>query len=516
MAAKDHITGPAFLLVVGRTAGMVAAFAIGPVLVRMFSVEEIGTYQQFFLVFMTLYGLAQLGMAESLYYFVPRSSGRTGRYVCNAAMTLALAGVGSLSLLWVARHRVADYFDHPALAGYVALIGLFLTFMLVGTVLEIMMVSRKQHMSAAVTYALSDVARTVLFILPALLFANLRAVFIGAVTYAALRLAVMLALVWRQFGREFRPDLRLWRSQLAYALPFALAVGLEAVLINYHQLIVAGSFDRETFAIYAKGVMTIPFMDLVVTSTTSVMMVKMAEVASDRTAALALFHDTVSRLAFLLCPLTVALVVLASPFIITLYTTNFAASVPVFTVWALTIVPMMFAVDAVLRAYAQTRFLLVMNIIRLVVVVALISWLIGSFSLVGAVTATLAALTAAKTAGLLRIAHILHVPVRHVLPWRTLGRITARAVAAAVPAWWLSQVFASTPWLALLAGGTAYGAGYFVLCYAPGIAEPAAIRLPIAERLRELPIIRRVRARYHAHDAAPCVAAAPVGSRGDR
>jgi O-antigen/teichoic acid export membrane protein len=516
MKGKDHITGPAFLLVFGRTVGMVAAFAIGPVIARVFTIEDVGTYKQFFLVFATLYGLAQLGMAESLYYFVPRAAGRTGRYVCNAAITLAAAGLTSLVVLWIARDGVARYFDHPALAGYIVPVGLFLTFMLVGTVLEIMMVSRKQHMSAAVAYALSDIGRTALFILPALLFASLRAVFLGAVVYAALRLAVMLGLVWRQFGREFRPDLAIWRTQLAYALPFALAVGIEAILIYYHQFVVGGSFDRETFAIYAQGVMPIPFMDLVVTSTTSVMMVKMAEIASDRPAALTLFRDTVSRLAFLLLPLTIGLLVLAQPFIIALYTTKFAASVPVFMVWVLTIVPMMFAVDAVLRVYAQTRFLLVMNIIRFAVVAGLIGVLIGSFSLVGAVLATLTALAAAKAAGVLRIAHIMHVPVTQVLPWRTLARIAARALAAAAPAWWLSQLLSSTPWLAFVAAGTVYGVSYLVLSYAPGIAEPAAIRLPILERARELPIARRVVAMRRARNAAPCVAVAPVASRGDR
>jgi O-antigen/teichoic acid export membrane protein len=481
---QDHVTGPAFLLVGGRTVGLIATFAIGPIFARVFSVDDIGTFKAFFLAYAILYGLAQLGMAESLYYFLPRAAGNIGRYVCNAALTLLVAGIGCVALLWVARTSIAAHFGEPALADAVVPLGLFLTFMLVGTVLEIMMVSRKQHMSAAITYAISDVARTALFILPALLFGSLRLVFIGATIFAALRMTMMLGLIWREFRHQFRPDLSLWRSQMAYALPFALAVGVEAILISYHQLVVGGRFDNETFAIYAIGCMSIPLMDLIVTSTTSVMMVKMGEIASHRDQALAVFHDAVSRLAFLLCPLTVALVVLAQPFIITLFTAKFAASVPIFMVWALTIVPMAFAVDAVLRVYAQTRFLLVMNVVRFAVVVGLIGWFIDSFGLVGAVLATLTALTAAKAAGLLRIASVLHVPVAQVLPWWTLARITARALAAAVPAWWLSYAFAGIPWLALTAGGTVYGITYLVLCYAPGIAEPAAIRLPIVARLR--------------------------------
>ena len=488
---QDHITGPAFLLVAGRTAGLIATFAIGPLFARLFSVDEMGTYKAFFLVYATLYGLAQVGMAESLYYFVPRGEGRVARYVCNAALTLLVAGVACLGGLWLWRENIAAALNNPVLAGLLPLLGLFLTLTLVGTVLEITMISRKQHLRAALAYALSDVARTALFIVPALMFVSLRAVFIGAVIFAAVRLAVMMVLVWRQYGAGFRPDTTLWRTQLAYALPFALAVGIEVILVRYHEYVVAGSFDTATYAIYAMGCMTIPLVDLIMTSTTSVMMVKMAEHATDRQEALALFHDTVSRLAFLIAPLAIALFVLAEPFIISLYTDVYAASVPIFMVWVLTIVPAIFAVDAVLRVYAQTRFLLVMNLVRLGFVAGLIGWFLGVFGLPGAVLVTLAATVVAKGLAVVRIARLLGVSIDAVLPWRTLARIGARAGAAAVPTWAVARL-TGEPWLALVAGGAVYGITYAILCYAPGIAEPAAIRLPLAARLRQVPLLRRV------------------------
>lgn len=482
--AQDHITGPAFLLVAGRTVGMIATFAIAPIFARHFSLEDNGTYKTFFLIYLTVYGLAQLGMAESLYYFVPRAAGHIGRYVCNAALTLLAAGLVSLALLWGFSEPIAAYFKNPALVDLMVLLGLFLTLTLVGTVLEITMISRKQHLSAAITYALSDFGRTALFIAPALVFGSIRAVFIGAVVFAAVRLAMMLWVVWRQYGREFRPDLALWRTQLAYALPFAMAVGVEVVLISYHQYVVGGRFDTGTFAIYAFGCTAIPLVDLIMTSTTSVMMVKMAEDSGDRHAALGLFHDTVSRLTFLMMPLSLALVALASPFIITLYTTKFAASVPIFMIWALTIIPAVFAVDAMLRVYAQTRFLLVTNLVRLACVAALIGWFIGGFGPAGAVLVTLVAAFAGKGLGVIRIARLLQVPVRDVLPWEALTRITARAAAAAVPAWLVARLLESMPPVALIAGGAVYTITYLVLCYAPGIAEPAAIRLPIVEWIK--------------------------------
>src|SRR6266581_4583742 len=272
------ITRPAALLVTGRVIGLVASFAIGIVLARIFAPAAFGTYKQFFLLYGTLYGLAQLGMAESLYYFVPRNSARTPRYVCNALITLAVAGVACLSALYVWRTQIAARLTNAALADYMVLAGLFLTFMLMSTVLEIVLVSRKKHLMAAVTYACSDIVRTLFFILPA---------------FAALRLMLLLAALWRQYGREFRIDVGLWREQLGYALPFALAVGVEVIQLNYHSYVVASRFDAATFAIYAVGCLQIPLVDMIMTSTVNVMMVRMAEDATRGETAVALWHETI-------------------------------------------------------------------------------------------------------------------------------------------------------------------------------------------------------------------------------
>ena len=99
----DSTSRPALLLVVGRSIGLAASFAIGIVLARLFEPAVFGTYKQFFLVYATLYGVLQLGMAESLYYFVPRQSEHTGRYVANAMAMLAAAGLLGTAGLYVAR-----------------------------------------------------------------------------------------------------------------------------------------------------------------------------------------------------------------------------------------------------------------------------------------------------------------------------------------------------------------------------------------------------------------------------
>jgi len=465
---RDAISRPAFLLVFGRTIGFAASFIIPVLLVRTFNQVEFGTYKQLFLIYGTLYGLAQLGMAESLYYFVPRRPQEAGPFVANALITLALAGTASMGLLWFAEDRIVSWLGNPQLADHVALLGAFLVLMLVSAAFEIVQVARKQHRTAAWTYGASDVVRTTLLVIPAFVHGGLRGVLWGGIAFAALRVIAMLYWLRREYGAELRPNRKLWKCQLAYALPFALAVGIEVMQANLHSYVVASRFDAATFAIYAVGCLQIPLVDLITTSAANVMMVKMAEdgLHERRDTALELWHHTMSRLALLIFPLAVVLLLLSRDVIVTLFTSTYVASVPIFMMWTLTILPAVFCVDAVLRAYAQTRFLFAMNLLRLGLVVALISWCLSSFGLVGAVLVTLVATTVVRILSIARIAYLLKAPISGILPWRNLAGIAVCAIAAAAPAYWLSHALIFPRPVVLVMAGATYWVAYAAFAYA--------------------------------------------------
>jgi len=194
-------------------------------------------------------------------------------------------------------------------------------------------------------------------------------------------------------------------------------------------------------------------------------MVKMAEDATHGSASVALWHETICRLAFLMVPLSVFLFVIARDLIVTLYTTTYSASVPIFMVWALTILPSIFAVNAVLRVFAQTRFLLVMNLMRLAMVAALIGWFLSTFGMSGAVLVTLVSTMLVNLVGVARIAHLFHLSFSDALPWSRLAGIFARAGIAAVPVVWIARAWALQPIVGLAVGGAAYAIVYFGLSY---------------------------------------------------
>jgi len=449
---------PALALMTGRVLGGLAASFMPLVFVRLLAPAEFGTYKQVFLVYATLFGIAQIGMAESLYYFLPHEPGRAGRFVANSLLVLMGAGLLCLGLLAVLAPATARAMNNPALAGPLSILGVYLALMLVSNVLEIAMTARGRFLLAASSFAVSEMLRSVFFIAPVLWFGSVQALLAGAALFALLRLAVAVGWLWKEYGSELRFDLPLLRVQIAYALPFAAAVLVHILQENFHQYAVSSRFDAAVFAVYAVGCIQIPLVDILSTSVSSVMMVRMAD---DRAAGrpdrvLPHWHDTTRKLALCFCPMVGLLLVNARELIQVLFTDKFPASTPILMLWCLAFLAAALQIDGVLRVYADTRFLLIMNLCRLGLVMALIHPFLNAFGLPGAVIVTLLALFAGKAMALLRIGHLLHIDIRRLLPWAELSRIAAACAGALIPALLVRTAVSLPPWISLLVTGTVY------------------------------------------------------------
>jgi O-antigen/teichoic acid export membrane protein len=327
------------------------------------------------------------------------------------------------------------------------------------------MICRRRYVHASATYALSDGLRALCFVIPVLLGWGLHGLFIGAAIAMGSRVVAMLWYFNREFGKTLRPDGAVFKSQLHYALPFGGALLVEIIQRNYHQYFISNHFDPATFAIYAAGCLTIPFIDFVATPSSDVMMVKMREAHAngDTRAVLALWHDTTGKLSLLFFPLVVFSIIVSRELIITLYTKTYAASIPVFAFWSLAIVFTAVMVDGVLRVYAQTRFLLINNLIKLGLTAVLLLWFVQSFQLVGAVLATLLTTLVGRILGLWRMKHVMAIRWKDVLPWTRMGIITLFSIAAGVPAIVVKSGFQSSPKVALLVTCGIYGLAYWAL-----------------------------------------------------
>jgi O-antigen/teichoic acid export membrane protein len=457
----------------GRSVGVAVSFLIPVMLARNLDPSGFGTYKQLFLICGTLYGIAQMGLAESLFYFLPSAPKDAGRHAANSLLGLTAAGLLCLALLWAGREGLSRWLGNAALAGLLPLLGLYLLLMLAAAGLEIVLIARKRFAAAAWAYAGSDAVRTALLLLPVLLSGRLDALLLGAIAFGLLRLGVALSQAAREFRGELRPDGALLRRQLAYALPFELAVLVEIVQANYHQYAVAHHFDPATFAIYSVGCLQVPLVDLVAGSACNVAMVRMGEQRRDGhgEAMRATWHHTVRTLAAVFVPLVGVLLVTAGDLVTLLFTDAYAASVPIFMVWTLSFLPQAIPLDVVLRVHADTRALFVISALKLAFIAVTIGWFLSRFHLLGAVVATVIAASAAKGLALLRMKRLMGLRAGELLPWGSLAAILGCGVLAAVPALMAGAAVAAAPGR-LAAVALAYAASYAALVCGLGIWRP--------------------------------------------
>lgn len=421
---------------IARGASVCLSFVVPLALARLFSPEEYGTYKLLFLVAQTLFLVLPLGMAQSLYFFLPRTN-RAAPYLFQSLVFLACAGLLAAGGLWVASGTLARAFNNPGFAWHAGLIGVYVLGLIGSMPLEIALTARGNTLQAGVAYAAWDVARSVAVIVPAAAGFGVFGVVAGVALAAALRLSCTYVVLLRKEKGPFL-DRRALRGQLSYALPFGAAMALAIPQQYFHQYVVSARVDAAAFAVYAVGIFNLPLIDLLYTPTSDVLMVRLAELeregALDRGAGV--FREAVTRLGYLFLPLSVFLIAVAPEFITGLFTARYLGAVPVFRVAALGIVLASLPVDGALRACNETRFILMSYATKIALTVPLVLLGVESWGMLGAVTGWLVADAFGKGTLLARLPKSLGTTIRELLPGSDLARGAAASLiaTAGVPA----------------------------------------------------------------------------------
>jgi O-antigen/teichoic acid export membrane protein len=442
-------------LVLSRLTSAALTFALPLVLVRLLSPDSFGIYKQFFLVAQTLLLIGQIGLTQSLYYFLPRGGAERGSYVTHALFALgALGGLAGMGL-YLAAPLLGHALD-PQLLQLRLPLALFSGAMLAAAPLEGALTSEGRIRSAALVYVLSDALRAAALITGGLV-GGVLGLFWAAVLVSLLRLAALWALVLRGTLPTAPPDRARLRTQLAFALPFAGATLLYVGQRYFAQYAVSAGFSAATFALFAVASFHLPVVDIVFTPITEVLMVELG-----RNFTRAAWDDAVEKLASLLFPAACGALLFGPTVLPLLFTEKYAAAVPLFLLATVEIPLWILPVDALLRAAGDTRFLFFFNMGRIVITGACVLGGIKWFGLSGAIGGGILSEGLARVGMLLRGRRFLGVAGREILDWNVLGKLAMAALLACVPA----GVIAQAPWpvaVRLTLGGVSYAAVYFVL-----------------------------------------------------
>jgi len=370
-----------------KVTGFVLSSLLPFLVVRFLTQDKVGVYRQTFLVIINAVAILPLGFSMSAYYFLNREVERRKAAILNILIfNFAVGGLACLGLYFFPQ-LLGTIFSSDEMTRLAPKIGVVIWLWIFSTFLEVVAIANQEARMATVFIILAQLTKTILMAGAVILFATIESFVYAAMIQAALQTVILFVYLnsrFPHFWREF--DWQFFREQAHYALPFGLVGLLWTLQTDIHNYFVGNRFSDAEYAIYAYGCFQLPLFAILAESTAAVLIPRMNELQlrDDKREMIELTARTMQKLSFFYFPAYAFLLITAQVFITTLFTENFAASVPIFII-NLTLLPFdIWVVDPIVRAYKEFgRFLLIIRVFVLIGLVAALSFGIQHFDLRG-------------------------------------------------------------------------------------------------------------------------------------
>ena len=388
-------------LLAAKVIGFAFSFVLPLLVVRYLTQGEVGHYREAFQVIMNAVVILPLGFSMSAYYFLARESdGRRGAAILNILLFNFVVGGCACLFLYLFPQSIGNVFQSEELTHLAPKIGIVIWIWIFSTFLETVAIANQEARVATAFIILAQFSKALLMGGAVIAFATVEAFIYAAMIQGVIQTFILLNYLRSRFPgfwREF--DLRFFRDQMVYAIPFGLAGILWIAQTDIHNYFVGYKFSSADFAIYAYGCFEVPLIGMLSESVTSVLIPRMnaLHLTCDRSEMTRLTARAMQKLAFFYFPIYVFLLITAHTFIITLFTQKYEASASVFVI-NITLLPFSILItDPIVRSYKELgRLFLLTRIFVLTSLVAVLYYGLGSFGLTGMITTAVGAVVLEK------------------------------------------------------------------------------------------------------------------------
>ena len=384
---KKSLRSQSAWLMFAKVTGFVLSSLLPFLVVRFLTKDKVGVYRQTFQVIVNAVAILPLGFSMSAYYFLNRETTRRKAAVFNILIfNFAVGGLACLGL-YLFPNFLGTLFSSDEMTRLAPKIGVVIWLWIFSTFLEVVAIANQEARTATVFIILAQLTKTILMAGAVILFASVESFVYAAMIQAALQTVILLGYLNSRFPRFWREfDLQFFREQAYYALPFGLVGLLWTLQTDIHNYFVGHRYSDAEYAIYAYGCFQLPLFAILMESTAAVLIPRMSELQlkDDKREMIALTARAMQKLSFFYFPAYAFLLITAQVFITTLFTENFAASVPIFII-NLTLLPFdIWVVDPIVRAYKEFgKFLLIIRVFVLIGLIAALWFGVQHFDLRG-------------------------------------------------------------------------------------------------------------------------------------
>jgi O-antigen/teichoic acid export membrane protein len=421
-------------LLAAKLVAFACSFALPPIIVRALTQEQVGQYREAFQVITNAVIILPLGFSMSAYYYLSRSPKNRPAAIFNILLFNFVIGALAAAALWVYPGMLGDLSKSDALRELGPAIGVVIWISIFGSFLETVAVANSESRIATGFIVFSAISKTVLMGTAVFVFASVSAFIYSAIVQATLQTLILLWYLRSRFPGWWRAfDASFFVEHARYAIPFGLTGVLWIAQTEIHNYFVIYQFSSADFAVYAYGCFQLPLIAMLSESVSSVLIPRMntLQQAGDREEMIRLTAKAMQKLALIYFPIYAFFMVTAGTFVTTLFTQDYARSVPIFMV-NITLIPLgVLVTDPVVRSFKELgKLFLLTRIFVLTALVGVLYYGLGQMSLVGFIATAVGAIVLEKAIGESMVIRKLGLGLRHLSLLKNVAR-TAVASAAA-------------------------------------------------------------------------------------
>jgi O-antigen/teichoic acid export membrane protein len=390
-------------LLFAKIVGFALSFLLPLFIVRFLSQENVGLYRESFQVIVDVTAILPLGFSMSAYYFLSRETERRGAAILNILLFNFVVGGAACLALFFYPQILGNIFQSEQMTALAPKIGIVIWLWIFSTFLETVAIANQEARLATGFIILSQFSKTLLMLVAVFLFSTVESFLYAAMIQGVFQIGILVFYLNSRFPK-FWTDFRFafFAEQMYYAVPFGLTAVLGILQTSVHNYFVGHKFSSAEYAIYAYGCFQVPLIGMLAESVSSVLIPRMSalQATNDTKEIIRLTTRAMQKLAVFYFPLYVLLMITAQTFIITLFTKNYLASVPIFMI-NLTLLPFsILLVDPIVRAYKEFgRFLVILRTVVVGLLLAVLYFYIDRLSMSGMIAVAMTALLAEKFIG---------------------------------------------------------------------------------------------------------------------